>query len=106
MKIVGVQFRPKEAVELLKAQKIGNTVFLKRETDNAYDKNAIKVLVPNLETDRLVHVGYVAREEAQLLCEKWESGRLGYGQLNEKRAFVFQGYIALADIRRLLLQNQ
>lgn len=56
--IVGMRFRGQLAVEAVNAIKTGDTIQLKREPDNKFDSNAIKVLLRN------VFVAYVAKSAA------------------------------------------
>lgn len=43
-KLVGINFRPEEVKELVKALEPGDVLALEREPDNPYDPNAIRVL--------------------------------------------------------------
>lgn len=54
--LMGVNFRPAEAKERVKALEIGERLLLEREPSNEYDPNAVKV-----KTQDGFFIGYVAR---------------------------------------------
>lgn len=56
--LVGVNFRPKEAKEIVKALEIGDTLSLESDPGNPYDANAVKVIHPETET----FIGFLSRE--------------------------------------------
>lgn len=56
--LVGVNFRPAEAREIVKQLSFGSELELEAEPDNAYDRNAVKVLDPETQ----IHLGYLSRE--------------------------------------------
>lgn len=69
--LVGVNFRPREAKDIVTELEPGDNVLLRREPSNAYDSNAIKVLVDigkGGDGPNEVHIGYVAKEEAVILA--------------------------------------
>ena len=70
--LVGMHFRPAEAKELVSAFTGGEELYLEREPENQYDANAIKVNY-NLD-DRLVHIGYIAKEDAIYIAPHMDDG--------------------------------
>ena len=61
-KIAGVTFEERQSI--VKQLKVGDTLILEREPTNIYDKNAIKVLLPDKR-----HVGYINKTLARDLSE-------------------------------------
>src|SRR3546814_3524175 len=56
--LVGMNFRPSEAREVVKTLQIGHTLHLEPEPSNPYDPNAVKVIEP--ESGQFI--GYLSRE--------------------------------------------
>lgn len=66
--LVGMRFRGQLAVEAVNTIKTGDTIQLKREPDNKFDPNAIKVLLRN------VFVAYVAKNAAGQIATHMDQG--------------------------------
>jgi hypothetical protein len=96
MKIVGQNFRSKEARALLKAHPVGCMIALRRDPLNAYDPNAVKAWVLN-ETI-LVNVGFINKDDAKALCDNWGEDQWGYGKLLEKNEVELIGFTVAAKL--------
>lgn len=72
----GVNFRQSFVKEIVRNLSEGDTVFLEREPDNAYDPNAIKVFVDD-PVHGAVHIGYVAAGTAAELAPIMDVEGLG-----------------------------
>lgn len=66
-KVVGVTFENRQ--EYIKKMKIGEKIFLERDRNNAYDKNAIKVI-----NDKGFQIGFISKDLAPKIAEKMDSG--------------------------------
>lgn len=64
----GVNFRPKEAKEIVKSLAIETTLTLERDSGNEYDENAVKVLYEDQ------FIGFVAKEDAAEIGPRMDSG--------------------------------
>ena len=69
----GTQFRPAEARQVVMELSVGDALDLERESFNAYDTNAIKVLSPNHEGEA-AFLGYIAKEIAETLAPAMDAG--------------------------------
>lgn len=56
--LVGMNFRPREAREIVKTLSIGDELELEPEPSNPWDSNAVKVIEPNSGE----FIGYLSRE--------------------------------------------
>lgn len=68
--LVGVNFRPAEAKDLVKNLALGEALYLEREPDNQYDTNAVKVGYPATGT----HLGYIERGMAESIAPWMDQG--------------------------------
>jgi hypothetical protein len=99
MKIVGQNFRSKEARAIFKAHPVGCMIALRRDPLNPYDPNAVKAWVLNEQT--LVNVGFINKEAAKELCDFWGEAQWGYGKLLEKNEVELIGYVSAAELPAL-----
>lgn len=70
--LMGANFRPKDAQEVVKALGIGEQVFARREPANAFDPNAIQIIAV-VGTEEY-HIGYVERGLAEELAPFLDQG--------------------------------
>lgn len=91
--IVGVHFRPAEAKQAHNALQIGEQVELEAEPDNAYDPNAVKVMVDIGHGDSgpiMEHIGYVARVNNYEIADYLNDGGTEYtATVNRKEGNKF-----------------
>lgn len=80
-KIVGINFRGKEARNRVNSAQADEEVLLKQEPENPYDAGAIAVYLPNQLDPTLppLHVGYIPKTDNPIINSLW-------GQLD--RAFI------------------
>lgn len=71
--VVGNNFRPKEAKDVMDSLVVGEEVVLEPEPDNAYDANAVKVLADD-EDGEQHHIGYIERTANAELAEWLNNG--------------------------------
>lgn len=67
--LVGVNFRPGEAKEIVKALIVGDPLTLEREPFNEHDENAIKVMYASTN-----FLGYIERGVAAILAPQLDNG--------------------------------
>src|SRR5687768_9157194 len=65
----GVNFRPSEIRDIVKALNPGDELTLERDAENAYDSNAIKVL-----SEEGAFLGFVEKDVAAELAPKLDAG--------------------------------
>ncbi len=69
--LVGMNYRVAPEAQADLARKVPFEVVLKREPDNQYDPNAIKVIMGEIRPG--MHIGYVSRDLAARLAEMIDS---------------------------------
>ena len=70
IQLAGLNFRPREAKDLVAVLTAGHELALEREPDNRFDPFAVRVIDPNTE----IHIGYVPRTASQEISSALASG--------------------------------
>ena len=90
-KVVGVTFKNDDTgvsrQQIISQLNKESAVFLVREPNNKYDKNAVKVMT------LLGQVGYVAKDYAEILAEMMDSGRIFQAKIDEVDTYKGNYYI-------------
>jgi len=73
--LVGTQYRPPEAAELLKGLPNGEPLHLIREPTNKFDRNAVQVWA------RGVHIGFIKGSENREIASRMDKARTDSGQI-------------------------
>lgn len=87
--LVGINFRPAEVRELIKALSVGDSLTLERDPLNPYDENAVKVFYEG-ELSDLEFIGFIERGIAASLSrwmdEGWQYTATIHSPTEDKRA--------------------
>lgn len=77
--VVGARFRGADAVALCRTIALGTELRLKREPDNPYDPNAIKVMFHDQ------HIGYVERGQAAWIADDLDQGKTAVAIVTDRQ---------------------
>ncbi len=93
LKVVGVTFTNEDTntprQSILAQLDTASAVFIEREPNNKYDKNAVKVMT------LLGQVGYIGKDYASIMCEMMDAGRTFKTQIVEVGIYKGKYYMQI-----------